>query len=69
MGIKIEPPDWIDPNKHLVDRNELKHHTDEYILQLLVATFDEYQRRYYEDKERKEWVRKFSEIENDWGMI
>lgn len=59
----------MDDSKHLIDRNELKHHTDEYIRQLLTATFDEFKRRNYEDKERKEWVRKFSEIENDWGMI
>ena len=69
IGIRTEPPDWVDDSKHLIDRNELKHHTDEYIRQLLTATFDEFKRRNYEDKERKEWVRMFSEIENDWGMI
>ena len=69
MGIKIEPSDWVDPDEHLVDRNELQHHTDAYIRQLLTATFDEFQRRNIENKEQMEWVRKFSKIENDWGMI
>ena len=55
-------PDWVDPN-------ELRDHTDQYIRQLLTATFDEFNRRKIEDRERWEWVRKFSKIENDWGMI
>ncbi len=65
----MKPPDWVDPDHHLVDRNELKHHTDAYIRQLLTAAFDEFNRRNIEDKERKEWGKKFSKIENDWGMI
>ncbi|MAE09528.1 MAG: hypothetical protein CL661_12345 [Bacteroidetes bacterium] len=69
IGTRTTPPDWVDDSKHLIDKNELKHHTDEYIRQLLIATFDEYTRRNIEDKERKEWIRKFSKIENDWGMI
>ena len=69
IGRKIEPPDWVDDSKHLIDRNELKHHTNDYIRQLLTATFEEFQRRNIEDRERWEWVRKFSEKENDWGMI
>ena len=69
MGIKIEPSDWVDPDEHLVDRNELQYHTDAYIRQLLTATFDEFQRRNIQNKEQMEWVRKFSELENDWGMI
>ena len=69
MGIKIEPPDWIDDSHHLVDRNHLKHHTDSYIRQLLTATFDEFFRRKKERKKRKELVKSISKIENDWGMI
>ena len=65
----MKPPDWVDPNNHLVDRNELRDHTDQYIRQLLTATFDEFNRRKIEDKERKEWVKKFSKIENIWRMI
>ena len=65
----MKPPDWVDPNNHLVDRNELRDHIDQYIRQLLTATFDEFNRRNIEDRERKEWGKKFSKIENDWGMI
>ena len=45
MGINIEPPDWVDSDNHLIDRNNLKNHTDQYIRQLLTATFDEFFRR------------------------
>ena len=69
MGIKIEPPDWVDESNHLVDRNNLKNHTDSYIRQLLTATFDEFFRRKKERKKRKELVDSISKIENDWGMI
>ena len=69
IGRKKESPDWFDDTHHLVDRNELQHHTDAYIRQLLTAIFDEFQRRNIENKEQMEWVRKFSELENDWGMI
>ena len=69
MGIKIEPPDWIDDSHHLVDRNHLKHHTDSYIRQLLTATFDEFIRRIKKKKKRKELVDSMSKIENDWGMV
>ena len=69
MGIKIEPPDWVDSDNHIIDRNNLKNHTDRYIRQLLNATFDEFFRRKKERKKRKELVKSISKIENDWGMI
>ena len=69
MGINIEPPDWIDSDNHLIDRNNLKNHTDQYIRQLLTATFDEFFRRIKKKKKRKELVDSISKIENDWGMI
>ena len=69
MGINIEPPDWVDSDNHLIDRNNLKNHTDQYIRQLLTATFDEFFRRIKKNKKRKELVDSMSKIENDWGMV
>jgi len=69
MGINIEPPDWVDSDNHIIDRNNLKNHTDSYIRQLLNATFDEFFRRKKERKKRKELVDSISKIENDWGII
>ena len=69
MGIKIEPPDWVDSDNHIIDRNSLKNHTDSYIRQLLNATFDEFFRRIKKRKKRKELVDSMSKIENDWGMV
>ena len=69
MGIKIEPPDWVDSDNHIIDRNNLKNHTDSYIRQLLNATFDEFFSRKKERKKRKELVKSITKIENDWGMI
>ena len=69
MGYNIEPPDWVDSDNHIIDRNNLKNHTDRYIRQLLNATFDEFFRRKKERKKRKELVKSISKIENDWGMI
>ena len=69
MGINIEPPDWVDSDNHIIDRNNLKNHTDSYIRQLLTATFDEFFRRKKERKKRKELVKSITKIENDWGMI
>ena len=69
MGIKIEQPDWVDSDNHIIDRNNLKNHTDRYIRQLLNATFDEFFRRKKERKKRKELVKSITKIENDWGMI
>ena len=65
---KIES-DWVDSDNHIIDRNNLKNHTDSYIRQLLNATFDEFFRRKKERKKRKELVDSISKIENDWGMI
>jgi hypothetical protein len=69
MGINIEPPDWVDSDNHIIDRNNLKNHTDSYIRQLLTATFDEFFKRKKERKKRKELVKSITKIENDWGMI
>ena len=69
MGINIEPPDWVDSDHHLIDRNNLKNHTDRYIRQLLTATFDEFFRRKKERKKRKELFKSITKLENDWGMI
>ena len=69
MGNNLEPPDWVDSDNHIIDRNNLKNHTDSYIRQLLNATFHEFFRRIKEKKKRKELVDSISKIENDWGMI
>ena len=69
MGFNIEPPDWVDSDNHIIDRNNLKNHTDQYIRQLLTATFDEFFRIKKERKKRKELVDSISKIENDWGMV
>ena len=69
MGIKMKEQDWVDSDNHIIDRNNLKNHTDSYIRQLLNATFDEFFRRKKERKKRKELVDSISKIENDWGMI
>ena len=69
MGINIKPPDWVDSDNHLIDRNNLINHTDSYIRQLLTATFDEFFRRIKKNKKRKELVDSMSKIENDWGMV
>ena len=69
MGINLEPPDWVDSDNHIIDRNNLKNHTDSYIRQLLTVTFEEFFRRKKERKKRKELVDSISKIENDWGMI
>jgi len=66
MGINIEQPDWVDSDNHLIDRNNLKNHTDSYIRQLLNATFHEFFRRIKEKKKRKELVDSMSKIESDW---
>ena len=67
MGINIEPPDWVDSDNHIIDRNNLKNHTDSYIRQLLNATFHEFYRRIKGKKKRKELVDSMSKIESDWG--
>ena len=52
----MKESDWVDSDNHLIDRNNLKNHTDQYIRQLLTATFDEFFRRKKERKKRKELV-------------
>jgi len=69
MGIKMKEQDWVDSDNHIIDRNNLKNHTDSYIRQLLTATFDEFFKRKKERKKRKELVKSITKIENDWGMI
>ena len=41
MDIKMKEHDWVDSDNHIIDRNSLINHTDQYIKQLLTATFDE----------------------------
>ena len=65
----MKESDWVDSDNHIIDRNNLKNHTDSYIRQLLNATFDEFFRRKKERKKRKELVDSISKIENDWGMV
>ena len=65
----MKKSDWVDSDNHIIDRNNLKNHTDRYIRQLLTATFDEFFRRKKERKKRKELVKSITKIENDWGMI
>ena len=65
----MKESDWVDSDNHIIDRNNLKNHTDSYIRQLLNATFDEFFRRIKKKKKRKELVDSMSKIENDWGMV
>ena len=60
--------DWVDSDNHLVDRNDLINPTDQYISQLLTATFDEYVKRNLEKEKIREIVRAFDGVESDWGM-
>ena len=59
MGTNLEPPDWVDSDHHLIDRNNLKNHTDSYIRQLLTATFDEMVKRNKERTKIREIVSAF----------
>ena len=65
----MKESDWVDSDNHIIDRNNLKNHTDSCIRQLLNATFDEFFRRKKERKKLKELVDSMSKIENDWGMV
>ena len=56
MGTNLEPLDWVDSDHHLIDRNNLKNHTDQYIRQLLTATFDEMVKRNKERTKIRECV-------------
>jgi hypothetical protein len=59
MGINIEPPDWVDSDNHIIDRNSLINHTDQYIRQLLTATSDEMVKRNKERTKIREIVSAF----------
>mgnify|MGYP002805400765 FL=1 len=39
--LQMKEHDWVDSDNHIIDRNSLLNHTDQYIRQLLTATFDE----------------------------
>ena len=65
----MKEPCWVDSEYHLVDRNSLINHTDEYIRQLLTATFDEFVKRNKEKKKIREIVSAFQGLESDWGMV
>jgi hypothetical protein len=56
MGIKMEEHDWVDSDNYIIDRNSLINHTDQYIKQLLTATFDEMVKRNKEDTKIRECV-------------
>ena len=56
MGIKMKEHDWVDSDNHIIDRNSLINHTDQYIRQLLTATFDEMVKRNKENTKIRECV-------------
>ena len=37
MGIKMKEQDWVDSDNHIIDRNNLKNHTDSYIRQCFAS--------------------------------
>ena len=55
----MKESDWVDSDHHLIDRNNLKNHTDSYIRQLLTATFDEMVKRNKERTKIREIVSAF----------
>ena len=56
MGIKMEEHAWVDSDNYIIDRNSLINHTDQYIRQLLTATFDEMVKRNKENTKIRECV-------------
>ena len=56
MDIKMKEHDWVDSDNHIIDRNSLINHTDQYIRQLLTATFDEMVKRNQEKNKIRECV-------------
>ena len=56
MGINMKEHDWVDSDNHIIDRNSLLNHIDQYIRQLLTATFDEMVKRNKEDTKIRECV-------------
>ena len=59
MGFKMKGHDWVDSDNHIIDRNSLINHTDQYIRQLLTATFDEMVKRNKERTKIREIVSAF----------
>ena len=59
MGFKMKEQDWVDSDNHIIDRNSLINHTDQYIRQLLTATFDEMVKRNKERTKIREIVSAF----------
>ena len=59
MSIKMKENDWVDSDNHIIDRNSLINHTDQYIRQLLTATFDEMVKRNKERTKIREIVSAF----------
>ena len=59
MGIKMKEHDSVDESNHIIDRNSLINHTDQYIRQLLTATFDEMVKRNKERTKIREIVSTF----------
>ena len=56
MDINMKEHDWVDSDNHIIDRNSLINHTDQYIRQLLTATFDEMVKRNKENTKIRECV-------------
>ena len=59
MDIKMKEHDWVDSDNHIIDRNSLINHTDQYFKQLLTATFDEIVKRNQEKNKIREIVSAF----------
>ena len=59
MGINMKEHDWVDSDNHIIDRNSLLNHIDQYIRQLLTATFDEMVKRNKENTKIREIVSAF----------
>ena len=57
--LQMKEHDWVDSENHIIDRNSLLNHTDQYIRQLLSATFDEMVKRNKERTKIREIVSAF----------
>ena len=57
--LQMKEHDWVDSDNHIIDRNSLLNHTDQYIRQLLTATFDEMGKRNKERTKIREIVSAF----------
>ena len=67
--LQMKEHDWVDSDNHIIDRNSLINHTDQYIRQLLTATFYEMVKRNKERTKIREIVSAFDSVESDWGMV